>query len=173
MPEFDQDWYPTLWRAYRSFGPSDEQPHGHGGFLSPHTGAFLSNGPLPAGVGGDLASPPNGSRARKRARALLSPSPTPSSSSQDSSPRGADGSDGAPRGAEDRILVALEKTVQLAENQMHAQSLDNAISSIREMLDIFGDEMSDEERRSHRARLRALYSEKIARGAGAVSGAGP
>ena len=34
MPEFDQDGYPTLWRAYRSFCSSDEQPHGHGGFLN-------------------------------------------------------------------------------------------------------------------------------------------
>jgi hypothetical protein len=170
MPEFDPDWYPTLWRAYRAFGPSESQPHGHGGFLSPHAGAYLSNGPLPADVG--LASPENGSRAepRKRARPPLSPSPTSSSSVQD-------GKSSSGRAAvedsthQDRILVALEKTIQLAEIQMRSQSTDNAIRSIREMLDTFGDEMSEEERQSHRARLRALYSEKIA-GAGGAGGAG-
>ena len=25
LPEFDQDWYPTLWRSYRAFGPSEDQ----------------------------------------------------------------------------------------------------------------------------------------------------
>ena len=34
---------------------------------------------------------------------------------------------------------------------------DDAIRTIREMLDTFGDEMSREEMLSHRARLRALY----------------
>jgi len=48
---------------------------------------------------------------------------------------------------------------------------DDAIRTIREMLDTFGDEMSREEMQSHRARLRALYSEKLA-GAGGAGGAG-
>ena len=65
LPEFDPDWYPTLWRSYMAFGPSEQQPHGHGGFHSPHTGAYLSNGPLPPAIG--LLSPPqNGSRAEAR-----------------------------------------------------------------------------------------------------------
>ena len=50
-------------------------------------------------------------------------------------------------------------------------SRDDAIRTIREMLDTFSDEMSPEEMQSHRARLRALYSEKLA-GAGGAGGAG-
>ena len=85
LSDFDDAWYPTLWRAYRAFGPSEEQPHGHGGFLSPHNGTYLSNGPMPPETG--FSSPPpggSGGRAatRKRALAIISPSPpnTPSSS---------------------------------------------------------------------------------------------
>ena len=50
-------------------------------------------------------------------------------------------------------------------------SRDDAIRTIREMLDTFGDEMSPEEMQSHRTRLRALHSEKLA-GAGGAGGAG-
>ena len=41
------------------------------------------------------------------------------------------------------------------------------------MLDTFGDEMSPEEMQSHRARLRALYSEKLAGARGAGGAGGP
>ena len=79
---------------------------------------------------------------------------------------------------EDRMLVAFEKSVELAEIQMRSheiqmrsQARDDAIRTIREMLDTFGDEMSPEEMQSHRTRLRALHSEKLA-GAGGAGGAG-
>ncbi len=29
VPEFDPDWFPTLWRAYMAFGPTLEDRHGH------------------------------------------------------------------------------------------------------------------------------------------------
>ena len=46
LPEFDPEWFPTLWRAYLAFGPSLENPHGHGGFLSPRNGACMTSGPM-------------------------------------------------------------------------------------------------------------------------------
>ena len=48
---------------------------------------------------------------------------------------------------------------------------DDAIRTIREMLDTFCDEMSPEEMQSHRTHLRALHSQKLA-GAGGAGGAG-
>ena len=44
---------------------------------------------------------------------------------------------------------------------MSSQAKDDAIRTIREMLDTFNNEMSCEKMKSHRARLRALYSEKL------------
>jgi hypothetical protein len=32
LPDFDDVWHPTLWRAYKAFGPTREEPFGHGGF---------------------------------------------------------------------------------------------------------------------------------------------
>ena len=29
-PVFEIDWFPTLWRSYLVFGPSLDDPHGHG-----------------------------------------------------------------------------------------------------------------------------------------------
>ncbi len=34
VPVFETDWFPTLWRSYLVFGPSLDDPHGHG-VLSP------------------------------------------------------------------------------------------------------------------------------------------
>ena len=56
-------------KAYIVFGPSDENPHGHGGFLSPRNGACLSAGPLSPEVSSDVKSP-GGGRADARKRAL-------------------------------------------------------------------------------------------------------
>jgi hypothetical protein len=41
--EFDPEWYPTVWRAYIAFGPSLDDPHGHGGFLSPKNGPSVAS----------------------------------------------------------------------------------------------------------------------------------
>ena len=40
LPEFDPQWFPTLWRAYLAFGPSLENPRG---FLSPLNGACMTS----------------------------------------------------------------------------------------------------------------------------------
>ncbi len=46
LPDFEVEWVPTLWRSYCEFGPSMENQHGHGGFLSPKNGACMTSGPL-------------------------------------------------------------------------------------------------------------------------------
>jgi hypothetical protein len=56
------DWFPTLWRSCISFGPSMDNPNGHGGFLSPRM--------VPALAESDTGHPTTPSPVgRKRARA--------------------------------------------------------------------------------------------------------
>eukprot|EP00291_Cryptomonas_curvata_P001546 CAMPEP_0172178108 /NCGR_PEP_ID=MMETSP1050-20130122/15834_1 /TAXON_ID=233186 /ORGANISM="Cryptomonas curvata, Strain CCAP979/52" /LENGTH=420 /DNA_ID=CAMNT_0012850753 /DNA_START=16 /DNA_END=1274 /DNA_ORIENTATION=+ len=64
LPVFDPDWFPTLWRTYMNFGPSLDEPHGHGGFLSPQNGACMTGGPQPDGA--DHARTPCSGRKRVR-----------------------------------------------------------------------------------------------------------
>jgi hypothetical protein len=30
LPAFNPEWFPTVWRVYMAYGPSLENPHGHG-----------------------------------------------------------------------------------------------------------------------------------------------
>ncbi len=48
---------PTLWRSCSEFWPSMENPHGHGGFLSPKNGACMTSWPLPDAENESVLSP--------------------------------------------------------------------------------------------------------------------
>ncbi len=47
LPEFDAEWFPSVWRAYIEFRPSMENPHGNGGFLSPKMEPARPSDPCP------------------------------------------------------------------------------------------------------------------------------
>ena len=158
LSDFDDAWYSTLWRSYRAFGPSEEQPHGHGGFLSPLNGTYLSSGPLPPEAG--LASPlPGGSggraATRKRAQAFISLSPpnTPSSAGGEDSTTNVS--------MEERMLSALEKSLGLGQAQVREKDIDKKIGYIKAMLSEFGNEMPEIEKSRLRRQLYALYSQAI------------
>ncbi len=93
LPEFDPEWFPTLWGAYLAFGPSLENPHGHGGFLSPRNGACMTSGPMADVDQGNAPSELGRKRAREQANsksALATPS---SNTPSDTHSVAVDGSD--------------------------------------------------------------------------------
>ena len=127
-------------------------------FSSPLNGTYLSSGPLPPEAG--LASPPpgcGGGRAatRKRAQALISPSPpnTPSSAGGEESTTSVS--------MEERMLTALEKSLEMGQAQVREKDIDKKIGYIKAMLSEFGNEMPEIEKSRLRQQLYALYSQAI------------
>ena len=149
VPAFETDWFPTLWRSYLVFGPSLDDPHGHGGFLSPQNGGCLTSGPLPDGVPADVQSP-NGGRKRARQVALETVK------AKDADAEEADGDK-----TNQKMVAAMEKANALAEDRMRHKNVERQISTIKAMLDESGDLMNDEEKSDLRKQLLMLRKKSL------------
>ena len=136
-------------KAYIVFGPSDENPHGHGGFLSPRNGACLSAGPLSPEVSSDVKSPGGGrADARKRARDGEVGSSKDSASEFDM-----------------RMVAAMEASVAVMSRSVEQRDLKGRakeMDSIRNMLRECGECMTQEERFMYGRKLCKLYKQNIA-----------
>ena len=131
-------------KAYIVFGPRDENPHGHGGFLSPRNGACLSAGPLSPEVSSDVKSPD----ARKRARDGEVGSSKDSASEFDM-----------------RMVAAMEASVAVMSRSVEQRDLKGRakeMDSIRNMLRECGEYMTQEERFMYGRKLCELYKQNIA-----------
>jgi hypothetical protein len=152
LPDFEPDWYPTLWRAYMAYGPSMEDPHGHGGFLSTRNATFLSNGPL---IETDACvSPQTSEGGRKRARENSQAKSSPASDSRSETRSEADGAE-----VSARLLVAIEKQVDISQ---HRQK----IKDIRDMLDESGEFMDEQRKQALRKKLYELRMQSVCDGDG-------
>ena len=136
-------------KAYIVFGPSDENPHGHGGFLSPRNGACLSAGPLSPEVSSYVKSPGGGrADARKRARDGEAGSSKYSASEFDM-----------------RMVAAMEASVAVMSRSVEQRDLKGRakeMDSIRNMLRECGECMTQEECFMYGRKLCKLYKQNIA-----------
>ena len=150
-----------------AFGPSVDDPHGHGGFVSSLNGACLSGGPLPDGVQVDVQSPSSGGRKRARDEAKVKAGVLDSSDVQTN-----------------RMLEALEKAnafsqermrreearAKVAEALVAVQNVDRQISTIKAMLEESGDLVDEEEQNDLRKQLLALCRKSLSMAAAGGSG---
>ena len=147
-----------------AFGPTLEDHHGHGGFLSPGNGACLTSGPIPDGAQDNAQSPHSGrKRAREdaRAKAINAPGNHGTGSGDDTT---------------NRMLQAMEKSLELTQERMRRENarakveeaqrdmlnIDRQIGTIKAMLDESGDLMNDQETMDSRQQLLALRRKSLA-----------
>ena len=96
-----------------------DDPHGHGGFLSPQNGGCLTSGPLPDGVPADVQSP-NGGRKRARQVALETVK------AKEADAEEADGDK-----TNEKMVAAMEKANALAEDRMSHSDLRKQLLMLR------------------------------------------
>ena len=159
-------WFPTLWRAYLAYGPSLENPHGHGGVISPRNGACMTSGPMADVDQGNAPSELGRKRAREQANsksALASPSSkTPSlNTPSDTHSVADDGSD-----VTARLMVAMEKQVDISQERARQLGLNQKIQNIKAILDESGDFLDDNEKQAMRKKLFELRMQCIKDGEG-------
>ena len=96
-------------RAYIAFGPSLDDPHGHGGFLSTRNGARLTYGPLTYGGASGFLKRMNqdGSMLETMQTAKVHPQVLPSETRAD-----AEGGD-----IITRLLLAVEKQLNISKER--------------------------------------------------------
>jgi hypothetical protein len=117
FPDFDPEWFPT--RAYMAFGPSLDDPHGHGGYLSPHNGTCISKGPLTDVDLGGCVLEKGLKRARERAiakskNAPSSPSSVASGGKLSNDRSDADGNAHSGGNVTARLMAAIEKQLDIS-----------------------------------------------------------
>ncbi len=163
LPVFDPEWFSTVWRAYMAYGPSLENLHGHGGFLSPRNGACMPNGPLTAVELGNSPKEKGRKRARDKDRAKLKNElASPASSTPSDTPSSAgDGSDVAAL-----LMVAMEKQVDISQERARQLGLNQKILNIKALLDESVEFMDDNEKQAMRKKLFELRMQCIKDGEG-------
>jgi hypothetical protein len=158
---------PTLWRSYLEFGPSMENPYGHGGFLSPKNGACMTRGPLPDAENESVLSPTS-SGSQKRAREKAQTDQVDSRAHEMGKSQLA---------VTERLMAAMEAAVEISKERMrntvaqdvalaeerNALFLERSINSqerqinhIKVLLDELGDFMEAQEKNDARKKLYEL-----------------